>query len=270
MASNPNPSRITDEMWWFWQEFKKIEPKARLGGIYADKPGYHNTRSANQRKWPGNYSVRDAVDYRGPSSKAAAIDITFPDAQAGRYGTISKYSNRLLKAGRADDPRLDGWKEFFGQTDSDRSVEGWDFRRNHSSTSDSSHLWHIHLSESRAHTESKLNKEAMLSVLKGESLEAYRKRGGKLLGDKAKPVPGSFPLPSTHWFGTDDGTIRSHSGARVADRDEIKAIQKVLKLTQDGHFGPKTKKAVQAFQKAKKLTADGKVGPKTWKALGVK
>src|SRR5262245_10802353 len=97
MAANPNPARITDQMWAFWEAFAALEPSVRLGGIYANKPGYHNTRAANS---PSNYSIRDPQDQLGPPDKAAAIDLTFPNAQAGDYSTIALYSRRLLESGR--------------------------------------------------------------------------------------------------------------------------------------------------------------------------
>ncbi len=167
MAANPNPALITDASWWLMQQLQALQPGTLNGGIYDDKPGYHNTRARNK---PDNYSVRDAVDQGGPPDKAAAYDWTFPDAQAGRYATIAKYSSRLLAAGRdPEDHRLDGWREFFGQADSDTDVEGWDFRENEAATSNKSHLWHIHLSENRNQVESMDNKRALLSVLRGES-----------------------------------------------------------------------------------------------------
>ena len=46
-------------------------------------------------------------------------------------------------------------------------------------------------------------------------------------------------------------------------------LQKFLKITADGHFGPKTEAAVKAWQKANLLLDDGIVGPKTWAAMGI-
>jgi hypothetical protein len=54
-------------------------------------------------------------------------------------------------------------------------------------------------------------------------------------------------------------------GSKGAD---VKYLQKKLKITADGDFGPNTKNAVAAFQKKNGLTADGIVGPNTWKAIG--
>jgi hypothetical protein len=51
--------------------------------------------------------------------------------------------------------------------------------------------------------------------------------------------------------------------------DQVKTLQRFLKLKDDGEFGPKTESAVKAWQSANGLTADGVVGPKTWDAMGL-
>lgn len=52
--------------------------------------------------------------------------------------------------------------------------------------------------------------------------------------------------------------------------NSVRKLQRLLGITADGNFGPKTEAAVIKFQKSKGLVQDGKVGPKTWKALGVR
>ena len=211
MASNPNPSRITDASWWLMEQLLKLQPGTQNGGIYANKSGYHNTRAANQQSWPGNYSTRDAEDQGGPADKAAAYDWTFPDAQSGSYGTIARYSGRLLASGRdAADPRLNGWKEFFGQTDSDTAVEGWDFRRDQAASSDSSHLWHIHLSEDRDKVTSLDNKKALLSVLRGETVAQWRGGGAGALTGRLADVNGDGHLDVLARFS--DGNLFVYPG----------------------------------------------------------
>ena len=94
-----------------------------------------------------------------------------------------------------------------------------------------------------------------------------------LTADTAKPAPpglrvkGPFPLPKGHWYGVDDRTDRSHSGARAKDRTGVKQIQAEAGVTTDGRFGPNTKRAVQAWQARHGLTADGLVGAATWAAM---
>lgn len=180
-------SQITDAMNWLWQQLHTLEPSSELGGIYANKPGYHNTRNANS---PSNYSVVDGEDKGGPGDKAAAIDWTFPEAQHGDYSRIKKYSGRLLASGQdMNDPRLDGWREFYGQADGDSAVEGWDYRYVRPVSSDSSHLWHIHLSEDRDKTESYDNKKNLLSVLRGETVEQWRNGDSSIQEENVTALP---------------------------------------------------------------------------------
>jgi hypothetical protein len=201
MATNPNPARITAASWWFMEQLLVLEPGTVNGGIFANKSGYHNTRLNNQKSWPGNYSITDSEDRGGPSDKAAAYDWTFRDAQAERYGTIIKYTKRLLASAKdTDDPRLNGWREFYGQADQDRQVEGWDTRYLRAASSDPSHLWHLHFSEDRNQVDSFDNKKAMLSVLRGETVAEWRGQDDMELTDKVKL--GSW-IPE-NWPGLDD------------------------------------------------------------------
>ena len=48
---------------------------------------------------------------------------------------------------------------------------------------------------------------------------------------------------------------------------EVKELQGLLHLYQDGIFGALTEEAVKEFQKANGLYPDGIVGPKTWEKL---
>jgi len=171
---NPNPASISAPMWRFWCEFKAFEPNVLLGGIYANKPGYHNKRNALPA---GDYSVRYKLDKAGPADKAAAIDLTFPTAQRGSYTLIARYAARLLNSGRdMKDERGNYLREFYGQSDGDTQVEGWDFQALINVSSDSSHLWHIHLSFMRAYLNDWKAFDAVLSILKGETVAAWRKR----------------------------------------------------------------------------------------------
>lgn len=78
---------------------------------------------------------------------------------------------------------------------------------------------------------------------------------------------GPFPLAAGHWYGVDDGTARSHSGKRAADRFAIGLIQNKVKVSNDGRFGPATARAVRDWQKTHGLVADALVGKTTWAAM---
>jgi hypothetical protein len=178
MATNPNPARITPEMWRLWEESKLIIPGVRLGGIYANKPAYHNTVDANKQNYPGNYSIKLALDLRGPRDKARAIDLTMSDAEMKKRTGYLKRS-----ALHPDDNRLDAVREFYGTLDG-KTVYGlthngpgkpWE-----RSSSDPSHLWHDHLSIFTEFVDDWEMLEPILSVLSGETWEAYviRTSGG--------------------------------------------------------------------------------------------
>ena len=49
--------------------------------------------------------------------------------------------------------------------------------------------------------------------------------------------------------------------------EDVRALQKLLGVTDDGIFGAKTDAALRAYQKAKGLTVDGICGAKTWACL---
>ncbi|WP_109155473.1 glycoside hydrolase family protein [Azospirillum sp. TSH20] len=53
------------------------------------------------------------------------------------------------------------------------------------------------------------------------------------------------------------------------DADRIKAIQRIVGVVPDGHYGPLTKAAVIRWQAAHSLQADGVVGPRTAAAMGL-
>lgn len=190
--TNPNPLRISDAMWRLWMGFKRHEPTAKLGGVYANKPGYHNFRSALPKS---DYSVRDVpADRLGPADLADGLDITLSPSQ------MRFYTARLDKAARARDPRLyttrgPVLREFIG-TLNNRDVycyvltggrplgvqtdAGIDPGR------DDTHLWHIHLSIIRQFGSDWAALDGVLSVLIGESPAAWMARTSG--GDKKMAV----------------------------------------------------------------------------------
>jgi hypothetical protein len=152
-SKNPNPSRMTDALWWLVTMRQRLEPKGRNGGTYANKPGSHNVGSALRDRGQGNpatdHSIRDRFNRTGPwwRSKTAAHDWTFVDAQAGRFTTITRYTRRLVNAMRDPrDPRPDNTYFYtLGQLDDDRVVEGYNEADDAPETSgDATHLWHRH------------------------------------------------------------------------------------------------------------------------------
>ena len=183
---NPNPAVITDQVWACWDEVDAADPDLELGGVYADKPGYHNARAA---LWPSDYSVAEVADDRaGPAWAAAAIDGTPRGPNAKLAMRI--YTSRLDVAARTRDERLfiDGHpviREFIGTLNNatvycyvltgglarglNRDA-GPDYGR------DESHLWHWHVSIIRRFLSHPRAMAGLASVLRGEPIEQWRAR----------------------------------------------------------------------------------------------
>lgn len=214
-----------------WPGMKALEPKSELGGILARKPGYHNSRDHLPAD---DYSVAQfAVDREGPANEGSAIDWTFPDAQAGNYTTISKYSKRLYAARGGSDSRTVYMREFFGQIDSDSTVEGWDYAKNKASSSDSSHLWHIHISIHRKYINSTSAMKAILSILKGETEEEWKAQNARDV--VFQYFDGKMPV-----LKKGDSDPVEPSGTYYVTR-----AQRALQVEADGDYGPITAQAVK-------------------------
>lgn len=70
--------------------------------------------------------------------------------------------------------------------------------------------------------------------------------------------------------GAQAGAATPEVTVRKGDRGRaVKAVQKRLRLSADGIFGPQTDRAVRRFQRRRGLTADGVVGPLTRRAMGL-
>ena len=116
-------------------------PAAQLGGIYANKPGYHNKRD----QLPGSdYSCQQPDDLAGSGQDAAVLDITLHDPT-----DMARITQRLIDLTNASDPRIQVLREFFGTVDGAQTVTGRDVRTHRWITSDDSHLWHCHISAYR-------------------------------------------------------------------------------------------------------------------------
>ena len=79
-------------------------------------------------------------------------------------------------------------------------------------------------------------------------------------------VPTQPPIPAVE-APRADATPARKTLRRGDEGDDVKVLQKRLKLDDDGTFGPKTEAAVRQFQREHKMVPDGIVGPRTWAQL---
>lgn len=61
--------------------------------------------------------------------------------------------------------------------------------------------------------------------------------------------------------------LRMRTLQRGSKGEDVKTLQRMLHLYDDGIFGKLTEEKVKEFQSANSLTPDGVVGPKTWEKL---
>jgi hypothetical protein len=210
---------------WFYARLEAHDSAFTLGGIDANKPGYHEKRNdliaAGRTR---DYSISQvAADKRGRGTVSAGIDLTLP---SGRNSKMTLYTGRLRRAALDHDERL--WlyggpvlREYIGTTDG-VTVECYVFTggaplgvgsdRGFDSGRSESHLWHIHLSIIRQYAEDEGALDAVFSVLVGESLDAWRARTGRTNGM-------SLTTDQANQLGFTDGRVEAMANMTDTVRD---------------------------------------------------
>lgn len=166
-----------------WEDFidsaELRNDAATFSGIVGDlqhrlEGGYHISR---QDQPSDNYSCQLPEDREGRADDAAAVDMNMMPKD------MTLVTGRLLKSAKdKNDPRLDCVREFFGTLDG-KVVTGWDCYNYEPSSSDDSHLWHLHMSILRKFVRDAVALRGPLSVIKGETVEQWRSGGGTTGGD---------------------------------------------------------------------------------------
>lgn len=139
-------------------------PPSNVGikGNLTHLRGYHrsfnwilNSRYCTNR----SYSVSETVGNRHPFNPdwCCALDLTLPQDQ------LIEVCQRLDRAVRAG--LLEKITEWYGNDDGDNRVDGYDNIRNVVATSDSSHLFHLHMSWDRGHVNE--NHDDVFQILTG-------------------------------------------------------------------------------------------------------
>lgn len=179
------------------------------------------------------------------------------DFTPGSVAEMIAQCRRLLAALRAG--RLEEVLEFYGNVDGDRVVDGWNNLRDQAATSDSSHLWHWHLTIDRRKLKDRrlmerilalalgtaapptkedkveLSSEDVQAIAKATVDEMVRRKISKLTGDAPEIGIGSA-LSWTHKNGYDTRTAvletlvpgQAAILAAVAGHDVVAATQQAI------------------------------------------
>jgi peptidoglycan hydrolase-like protein with peptidoglycan-binding domain len=86
--------------------------------------------------------------------------------------------------------------------------------------------------------------------------------------EELTPPASALPAHHSHHHTASIASVGSEPEGE-AGGDAVERLQKALKISTDGEFGPETEAAVKRLQTRHGLTPDGVVGPATWALLGV-
>jgi hypothetical protein len=176
-------------------------PSLRIGGVVGDTAhvkggGYHISRDDLKRGGQGaDYSIQAPADKRGPGNYASAIDLTLNPAE------MKAVSSRLKAAmeGKDYDDRIEPLREFIGTIDG-RNVCGWNRYQTGRRTgwyssgySDSSHLWHVHLSFFRDYCNDANSVAGVAEVVAGLPKGALGWKGAGATAPVATPPKPTLP-----------------------------------------------------------------------------
>lgn len=207
--------------------YTRIDPHyktMRRSGIVGDaghRRGYHRGRAVLPSS---DYSVQAPADKRGDGWACCGIDISFGPIE------MKIATRRLMNACRPNsqgnyDPRIEPIREFFGTLNGDR-VTGWNRypssnRKVGYTTSDSSHLWHVHISVFRQYATDEAKMRGVADVLNGVPLAA-----GPPPPDEGDDMPTQREIAEAVW--NTDGIINNKGFASGSAGNFVSAEEALL------------------------------------------
>jgi hypothetical protein len=161
---------VTPELDWLGDELcrRTGRPRAAAGtkgdtvhmrGAHRSQEWILNSRYCTSR----TYTVQQGLT-ADQLQHIAGFDFT--PGTAADMVAMCRRLDAALRAGRLEEIR-----EFYGNTNGDRIVDGWDNLNNRAATSDDSHLWHIHLSFDRRQLRNRGLMERVLAVMLGDPVK---------------------------------------------------------------------------------------------------
>lgn len=256
-------------------------PGSTFSGVKGDNRhfyGYHRGRCVLK----GDYSTRLPLDKKGPACACSALDMSFTKSQM-------KVVTSRLRASALDpnDPRMEPVREFYG-TLNGSSVFG--FTKDdldgpwRGSSSDKSHLWHIHISFFRAFAENAKAIDGVIDVMAGVPWKRTEVKPTPPASSKTHTVQSGENLTTiAKRYGTTVKAIAALNGLanpNIINKGQVLRLPVAVKVPVAPRPTPKPPaelkrgskgNAVRAFQKGmnrvfpaySRLSVDGDFGPAT-------
>lgn len=191
---------VTAELDWLGDEMCRRTGRPRTAaGTKGDR--HHLSGAHRSQEWllhsafatNRSYTVQTGLTAT-QLRHVAGFDFTPGDPEA-----MIAQSKRLMAAVRAG--KLEAVREFYGNIDGDRIVDGWDNLRDRERTSDSSHLWHWHLTLDRRRCDDRALMERIVAVALGDPTEEDGMSWDQRLRDhrRGKDAPAGSLVAWTHF-----------------------------------------------------------------------
>ncbi|WP_320067859.1 hypothetical protein [Micromonospora sp. RTGN7] len=161
---------VTPEIDWLGDELCRRTNRPRVA--FGTKGDRHHLRGAHRsQEWIKRSRYCTSRTYTAQPGLTAEQErhVAGLDFTPGSAADMIAQSERLLAAMQAG--QLDEVREFYGNVDGDRVVDGWDNVRDRAASSDSSHLWHWHLTLDRRHCRNQQLMQRILAIALGDTQE---------------------------------------------------------------------------------------------------
>lgn len=161
---------VTPEMDWLGDELCRRTGRPRVAaGTKGDR--YHLRGAHRSQEWIRRSAFCTNRTYTVQAGLTAEQErhLAGFDFTPGSAEEMVAQCRRILAAMKAG--RLDEVREFYGNVDGDQVVDGWDNVRDRAASSDSSHLWHWHLTIDRRHCRNQQLMQRILATALGDTVE---------------------------------------------------------------------------------------------------
>lgn len=157
---------VTPEIDWLGDELCKRTNRPRVAfGVKGDR--LHVRGAHRSQEWIRHSAFCTNRTYTVQSGLTAAQErhLAGLDFNPGSDVEMIRQCKRIYNAMRAG--QLEEVREFYGNVDGDKVVDGFDNLRNRDAASDKSHLWHWHLTLDRRYCRDKALMQRILNVVLG-------------------------------------------------------------------------------------------------------